>query len=57
MEFAQRFHLPATYDVHYLALALAEQCECWTADRRLWNAVKRELNWVRGLGEYQPELH
>jgi hypothetical protein len=24
---------------------------------RLWNAVKRELNWVRWLGEYQPELH
>lgn len=57
MEFAQLFHLPATYDAHYLALAYEEQCECWTADRRLWNAVKRELNWVRWLGEYQPELH
>jgi len=57
MEFAQRFRLPATYDAHYLALAYAEQCECWTADRRLWNAVKRDLNWVRWLGEYQPELH
>jgi len=55
MEFARRFHLPATYDAHYLALAYAEQCECWTADRRLWNAVKRELVWVRWLGEYQPE--
>ena len=57
MEFAQRFHLPATYDAHYLALAYEEQCECWTADRRLWTAVTRELNWVRWLGEYQPELH
>jgi predicted nucleic acid-binding protein len=28
-----------------------EQCECWTADKRLWTAVKRELNWVRWLGE------
>ncbi len=55
MEFARRFHLPATYDAHYLALAYAEQCECWTADRRLWNAVKRELVWVRWLGEYQPD--
>jgi len=25
MEFAQRFHLPATYDAHYLALAYVEQ--------------------------------
>ena len=57
MEFAERFRLPATYDAHYLALAYAEQCECWTADRRLWNAVKRELDWVRWLGDYQPELH
>jgi len=51
MEFAKRFHLPATYDSHYLALAYQEQCECWTADKRLWTAVKRELNWVRWLGE------
>jgi predicted nucleic acid-binding protein len=51
MEFAQRFHLPATYDAHYLALAYKEQCECWTADRRLWTAVKRELTWVHWLGE------
>ena len=57
MEFAERFRLPATYDAHYLALAYAERCECWTADRRLWNAVKRELDWVRWLGDYQPELH
>jgi predicted nucleic acid-binding protein len=55
LEFAQRFHLPATYDAHYLALAHAEQCECWTADKRLWNAVKSELVWVRWLGEYLPE--
>ena len=57
MEFAERFRLPATYDAHYLALAYEEQCECWTADRRLWNAVKRELDWVRWLGDYQPEHH
>lgn len=57
IEFAQRFRLPATYDAYYLALAYAEQCECWTADKRLWNAVKRDLDWVRWLGEYQPELH
>lgn len=51
IEFARRFHLPATYDAHYLALAHREQCEFWTADARLWNAVKSELNWVHLLGE------
>jgi predicted nucleic acid-binding protein len=51
MEFARRFHLPATYDAHYLALAHREQCEFWTADARLWNAVKSELDWVHLLGE------
>lgn len=54
IEFAHRFHLPATYDAHYLALAHREQCEFWTADARLWNTVKNELNWVRLLGDYRP---
>src|SRR5712691_1264976 len=43
MEFAHRFDLPAAYDAHYLALAERESCEYWTADTRLWNAVKRKL--------------
>src|ERR1700686_5743014 len=54
IEFAHRFHLPATYDAHYLELAQREQCEFWTADARLWNTVKNELNWVRLLGDYRP---
>lgn len=49
IDFAHRFHLPATYDSHYLALAHREQCEFWTADTRLWNAVKSELKWVHLL--------
>lgn len=52
MEFAERFHLPATYDPHYLALAEREGCEFWTADERLWNSVKADLPWVRWLGEH-----
>ncbi len=52
IEFAHDFDLPATYDAHYLALAQRENCEYWTADTRLWNAVKRRLSWVRWLGDY-----
>jgi predicted nucleic acid-binding protein len=53
LKFAQDFQLPATYDAHYLALAQYENCGYWTADTRLWNAVKGKLNWVRWFGDYQ----
>jgi predicted nucleic acid-binding protein len=56
MELAQQYRLPATYDAHYLALAEREQCEYWTADTRLWNAVKGKLAWVRWFGDYQPDV-
>lgn len=51
LELMERFGLPTAYDAHYLALAESERCECWTADERLWNSVKRELAWVRWIGE------
>ena len=51
---AHQFHLPASYDAHYLALAEHEGCEYWTDDTRLWNSVKRTLHWVRWLGDYRP---
>jgi predicted nucleic acid-binding protein len=54
LELAQRFNLPATYDAHYLALAEREQCELWTADKRLWNSIRGKLPWVRWLADYQP---
>lgn len=54
MEFAHQLHLPATYDAHYLALALHENCEYWTADKRLWNIVKGKFSWVRWFSDYRP---
>lgn len=49
-ELAKRFNRPAAYDSTYLALAQFLNCELWTADERLYNAVKGELSWVRWLG-------
>ncbi|MEW6448013.1 MAG: type II toxin-antitoxin system VapC family toxin [Bacillota bacterium] len=46
LELADRFGLPSTYDAYYLSLAETLQCEFWTADQRLYNIVKQELNWV-----------
>lgn len=54
LRLAHRFRLKAPYDAHYLALAEREGCELWTADERLWNAVQRELSWVRWIGEARP---
>ncbi len=53
IELAHQYALPATYDPHYLALAERENCEYWTADARLWDAVKGKLVWVRSLSDYQ----
>ena len=53
-ELANLYNLPATYDAHYLALAEREQCEFWTADKRMWNSIKGKLSWVRWLADYRP---
>jgi predicted nucleic acid-binding protein len=53
---AQQYSLAATYDAHYLALAEHAKCEYWTADSRLYNAVRDKLPWVRQLTEYQSTM-
>ncbi len=40
-------------DAYYLALAEHENCEFWTADTRLLNAINGKLPWVHKLEEYQ----
>jgi len=41
----------SAYDGSYLALAERESRELVTADERLFNSVKAELNWVRWIGD------
>ena len=53
MELARQYGLPAAYDTHYLALAEREGCELWTADTRMWKAVRGQLNWVRNMSDHQ----
>ena len=55
LELAHLFNRPNAYDAHYLALAEALDCELWTADERLYDAVKGELVWVRGLGAWEAD--
>jgi len=54
-ELAARFQRPAAYDAHYLALAEHLDCAFWTADERLYNAVRAEFPLIRWLGDYQPD--
>jgi len=51
-QFAEQFNRPRAYDTAYLALAQLNQCEFWTADERLYNAVHQELAWVKWIGNY-----
>ena len=46
--FAKDYNRPRVYDSFYLAAARAEECELWTGDRRLSNAVN--LPWVVWVG-------
>ena len=48
---AKRLNRPRAYDTAYIALARLSQCELWTADERLYNAVRGDLPEVRWLGE------
>lgn len=49
-ELAKRFQRPTAYDTAYLALAHLLLCDFWTADEKLYNAVKDELAWVKWVG-------
>ena len=52
MELAHLLGLRHSHDAHYLALARRLGCDLWTADQRLWNAVRDRLDGVFWLGDY-----
>ena len=51
---AEAYNRPGVYDSHYLALAQIYECDFWTADQRLLNALNGRLPFVRSLSDYQP---
>ena len=51
LSIAQALEVGATYDPLYLALAEAERCNLWTADRGFVQAVGYRSSRVRWLGE------
>jgi len=51
-ELAHRFNRPRAYDAQYLALATRLSCDFWTADERMYNAIKEKFPAVRWLGSW-----
>jgi predicted nucleic acid-binding protein len=47
-----REHRRSAYDAAYLALASSNGEELITGDRRLFNAVRDRLDWVRWVGDW-----
>jgi predicted nucleic acid-binding protein len=52
-ELAKELNRSRAYDTAYLAVAQANQCDFWTADEKLYNAVHAKLPWVKWLGNYE----
>jgi predicted nucleic acid-binding protein len=51
---AAEYDLPVCYDMQYLAVAELQDCEFWTLDRRLINAVARRNRRLKWVGGYEP---
>jgi predicted nucleic acid-binding protein len=50
-----RLKRASAYDSFYLALAQALECDFWTADQRLFNALHdMQLNWLHWIEELTP---
>lgn len=47
-----RTYRRSVYDSLYLAAAQRHQIDLWTGDRRLYNAVRQSLPFVKWLGDY-----
>ena len=52
-DLAARFNRPAAYDAHYLALADMLKSEFWTADERLYNAVRQGFPYIHWVANCQ----
>ena len=50
-EMAKDLNRPRAYDTAYLAVSRLHECDFWTADKRIYNAVHDRLAWVKLLSD------
>lgn len=51
-ELAKKHDRPRTYDMQYLAVAEIEDCDLWTADKRLCNALAKKVPRLKYVGNF-----
>jgi predicted nucleic acid-binding protein len=51
-ELAEEFYRPTAYDSQYVALSERLNCDFWTADERLFNAIKSKYPSIHWLGNW-----
>jgi predicted nucleic acid-binding protein len=50
-----RLKRASAYDSFYLTLAQELECDFWTADKRLFNALRdARLDWLHWIEEFTP---
>lgn len=54
-ELATQYNRPTAYDAQYLALAERLSCNFWTADERMFNAVKDKFPDIYWLGNWSAK--
>jgi predicted nucleic acid-binding protein len=52
-DLARDLDRPTAYDCFYIGVAELLDIECWTADRRLFNAVHEKKPWLHHLAEHK----
>jgi len=52
-ELAKKHNRPRTYDMQYLAVAEIKDCDFWTADKRLFNALEGKSPRLKFVGDFQ----
>ena len=51
-DLATQYNRPTAYDSQYLAVAERYNCEFWTADEKLYNAIRQQNTLIRWIANY-----
>ena len=51
-DLATQYNRPTAYDAQYLAVAERYNCEFWTADEKLYNAIHQQNAHIRWVANY-----